>query len=137
MKLNYNAKTIELTSTEMKNAMNYGSDAYNALQAARRDYPNFKVVEVKAKRNKNDFSDLTMKSIRTYVEKHGNDEQKANFDFISKRSIDNDGAYCEPQSFMEIKAWFLATFPELKAARKAYREEVQRIFDEARSSIAA
>lgn len=56
MKLNYNAKTIELTSTEMKNAMTYGSDAYKNLQAARRDYPNFKVVEVKAKRSKNDFA---------------------------------------------------------------------------------
>ena len=71
MKLNYNSKTIELTSTEMKNAMNYGSNAYKNLQAARRDYPDYTVVEVKAKRGKNDFSDLTMKSISAYVEKHG------------------------------------------------------------------
>ena len=87
MKLNYNAKTIELTSTEMKNAMNYGSDAYNALQAARRDYPNFKVVEVKSKRNKNDFSDAgvmkTVVAIRQYSQKLGF-SQEWTTDFVYK-----------------------------------------------------
>ena len=137
MTINFNNNTIELNSTEMKNAMIYGSDTYKNLQAARSDYPNYKVVEIKTKRSKNDFSDLDMKSIRSYVEKHGTDDQKKHFAFISKRTIDEDGVYCEPQPFFIIKQWFLATFPELKAERKAYREKVQAILDEAKANIAA
>ena len=137
MTINFNRKTIELTNTEMKDAMTYDSNAYNALQGARRDYPNFKVVTIKAKRNRNDFSDLDMNAIRTYVQKNGNDEQKEHFAFISKRTIDEDGAYCEPLPFFQIKEWFLATFPEIKAERKAYREKVQAILDEAKAKVAA
>ena len=51
MTINFNNNTIELNSTEMKNAMIYGSDTYKDLQAARRDYPNYKVVEIKTKRS--------------------------------------------------------------------------------------
>lgn len=137
MTINFNRGTIELTSTEMKSAMIYGSDTYKDLQAARRDYPTFKTVEIKAKRNNNDFSDLTLKSISAYVEKSGTEEQKEHFAFISKRHIDDDGAYCEPLPFFQIKSWFLDTFPEIKQERKAYREKVQAILDEAKAKIAA
>ena len=137
MKINFSRRAVELTTAEMKEAMIFGSDTYKNLQAARRDYPDYKVVEIKSKRSKNDFSDLDMKSIRSYVEKHGTDEQKKHFAFISKRRIDEDGEYCEALPFFQIKEWFLATFPELKAERKAYREKVQAILDEAKANIAA
>jgi hypothetical protein len=45
MKTNLTEKKIELTKTEMKAAMTYGTAEYNALQAIRRDYPGFEVVE--------------------------------------------------------------------------------------------
>lgn len=129
--------TIELTAAETKNAFTFGTKEYKNLQTARRDYPGFKVVPIKAKRNRNDFSDLDMNAIRTYVQKNGTDEQKEQFAFISKRTIDEDGAYCEPLPFFQIKEWFLATFPEIKAERKAYREKVQAILDEAKAKVAA
>lgn len=137
MKINMTDNTIELTAAETKTAFTYGTREYRNLQAARRDYPEFEVVTIKAKRNHNDFSDLTLKSISIYVTAHGTDEQKEHFAFISKRTIDEDGAYCEPQPFFKIKEWFLATFPEIKAERKAYREKVQAILDEAKAKIAA
>ena len=137
MKINMSSATIELTAAEAKEAFTFGTDTYKDLQTARRDYPNYKVIEIKAKRGRNDFSDLDMKAIRTYVTTHGTDEQREHFAFISKRHIDEDGAYCEPQPFFIIKQWFLATFPELKAERKAYREKVQAILDEAKAKVAA
>lgn len=137
MKINMNSAAIELTAAEAKEAFTFGTDAYKDLQAARRDYPGFKVVTIKAKRNRNDFSDLTLKSISIYITAHGTDEQKEHFAFISKRTIDEDGAYCEPQPFFKIKEWFLATFPEIKAERKAYRDKVQAILDEAKAKVAA
>ena len=132
MKTNINKKTIELTKSEMKSAMTFGSKEYEDLQAIRRDYPTFRVVEIKAKRNTSDFANLNMDSIAKYVRAHGTDEQKENFALISKRSIDEDGEYCEPQPFFKIKAWFLNEFPEIKEARKEYRQKVVSIYDAAK-----
>ena len=137
MTINFAVRSIELTAAEMKKAQKYGSDMYKELCTARRDNPGFKVVEVKAKKSKNDFSDLNMKNIKAYVEKHGTDEQKEHFAFISKRRITEDGEYVEAQSFFEIKKWFLSEFSELKKARKEYREKVQKIYEAAEAKACA
>ena len=131
MFVNFENSTIELTKSEMTAAKQYGSEMYNAVMAARRDNPGYRVVEIKAKKVKSDFANLDMKTIASYVEKHGNDEQKKNFALISKRTIGEDGEYCEAQPFFQIKSWFLAEFPEIKRARKDYRERVQKIFESA------
>ena len=139
MTINYNNNTIELTTAEMKEAQKYGSDMYNQICEIRRDFPNFKVKEIKskAKKAKNDFGDLNMKTIKAYVEKHGTEEQKEHFAFISKKSIDAEGEYVEAQSFFEIKNWFLNEFTELKKARKDYREKVQKIYEAAEAKAEA
>lgn len=137
MKINMKDSKIELTTAETKNAFTFGTKEYKNLQTARRDYPDFEVVTISTKRNRNDFSDLDMKTIRAYVEVNGTEEQKEHFAFISKRRIDEDGAYCEALPFFQIKEWFLNTFPEIKAERKAYREKVQAILNEAKFNVAA
>ena len=131
MKINMNKKTIELTKAEMKNALVFGTDEYNNLQIVRRDYPDYKVVEIKAKKNTSDFANLKMDDIKAYVEKYGTDEQKELFSFITKRTVGEDGEYCEPQPFFQIKAWFLNEFPEIKESRKAYRQKVVSIYSAA------
>lgn len=136
MKTNLTKKTIELSKAEMKAAMIFGSDEYKALQQCRRDYPGFTIVEVKVKRGKSDFAGLDMKTIRAYVEKHGTDEQKQDYAFISKRTVDKDGEYHEAQSFFEIKKWFLNEFPEIKQQRKDYREKIQSIYNRAGGDVA-
>ena len=137
MKINMSKKTIELTKSEMKAAMIFGSKEYKNLQAARRDYPDFKVVEIKSKKNTSDFANLTMKDIRTYVEKRGSDEQKEHFAFISKRTVAEDGEYCEAQPFFQIKAWFLNEFPEIKETRKEYRTRIISIYKAAAAKSVA
>ena len=131
MKTNLTNKTIELTKAEMKAAMNYGTSEYDMLQTIRRDYPNFKVVEIKSKKNKADFADLNMNTIRSYVLKHGSNEQKMTFAFISKKSIDEDGEYHEAQSFFQIKSWFLNEFSEVKQQRKDFRKKILDIYEAA------
>jgi len=139
MTINYAKKAIELTSAEYKDAQQYGSDMYKQVREVRKDFPGFEVVEVKAKakKSKNDFSDLNMKTIKAYVEKHGSDEQKEHFEFISKKTITEDGEYVKAQSFFQIKKWFLEEFSELKQARKEYREKVQKIYEAAEAKAAA
>lgn len=131
MNINFTTNTIELTKAEMREAAKYGSDMYKAVMAARRDNPGSRIVELKAKKAKAAFASLDMKFIKEYVEKHGSDEQKAAFTFITKRTVNEDGEYCEPQSFFQIKSWFLAEFPEIKQSRKDYREKVQSIYNAA------
>ncbi len=139
MKTNLAAKTIELTKAEMKNAMTYGTTEYDMLQTIRRDYPGFRVVEIKAKKGKSDFASLDMKTIRAYVEKYGDEGQKKDFAFISKKTVDENGEYHEAQSFFEIKKWFLNVFPEIKQQRIDYRSKVREIYDaaEAKGEAAA
>ena len=137
MTINYNKSTIELTASEMNEAKKFGSEMYIQVTAARRDNPGYRVVEIKTKKTKSDFANLDMKTIKAYVEKHGTDEQKNNFALISKRTIGEDGEYCEAQPFFQIKAWFLAEFPEIKQGRKAYREKVQAIYEAAADKAAA
>ena len=131
MNINFTTNTIELTKAEMREAAKYGSDMYKAVMAARRDNPGSRIVELKAKKTKAAFASLDMKFIKEYVEKHGSDEQKAAFTFITKRTVNEDGEYCEAQSFFQIKSWFLAEFPEIKQSRKDYREKVQSIYNAA------
>lgn len=138
MKTNMIKKTIELTKAEYSEAMEYGTTAYDKLQAIRRDYPDFRVVEIKTKKNKSDFASLDMKTIKAFVEKHGSDEQRKDFAFISKKTVDESGEYHEAQSFFEIKKWFLNEFPKIKQQRIDYRKKVQKIFEaaETKSAIA-
>ena len=137
MTINFNTKTIELTKTEMNEASKYNSEMYRDLMNARRDNPDFRVVEIKTKKGKSDFASLDMKTIKAYVMKHGSDEQKKNFAFISKKTVDENGEYHEAQSFFEIKKWFLNEFPEIKQQRIDYRKKVREIYDAAEAKAEA
>ena len=137
MKINMSKKTIELTKAEMKNAMVFGTDEYSNLQVVRRDYPDYRVVEIKTKKNNSDFANLKMADIKGYVGKYGSEEQKASFAFISKRSVDENGEYSEPQSFFQIKTWFLNEFPEFKESRKVYRQKIVSIYEAASAKKSA
>lgn len=137
MVTNFNANCIELTTAEMKKAMIFGSDEYKALQEARRDYPNYRVVEKKIK-NKSEFGKLTMKTIKAYAEKHGSDKQKNDLEIMTQKGVDMEtGEYMEAASFFAIKGWFLNTFPELKAQRAEHRQKVQEILRDAADRAAA
>ena len=131
MKVNYLARTLELSVEEWNSAMNYGSPAYIALQEAKRDNPGFQVVKVKAKKSNADFAKLTSKSIELYVAKNGTPEQKEAYATLTKRTIDSFGTIHEPAKFMEVKSWFLNVFPQVKDELIAHRQKVQAILDEA------
>lgn len=137
MTINFNNNTIELSKVEMNEAKKYASVMYNKLMDARRDNPGFRVVEVKTKKAKGGFANLDMKTIAKYVQQYGSDEQKDKFAFISKRTVGEDGEYCEAQPFFKIKAWFLDEFPEFKQARKDYREKIISIYAAAASKKTA
>ena len=130
-------KIIEMTAAEYKNAMTFGTEEFEALCRIRELFPGFKPAVVSTKNGKSDFAKLDMKTIKAYVLKHGSDEQKEKFAFISKRTVKEDGEYREAQPFFQIKSWFLKEFPEIRQSVKDYREKVQRIYDDADAKVAA
>ena len=138
MYINFEKKTIELSKTEMTNASRYGSQAYNDLMAARRDNPDFRIVEAKVRKPaKTPLDRLTLNQIRAYVKANGDERQKKEFLTISTTHIDENGILCPAESFFYIKKWFLAEFPQYKAAAESHTAEIISIYSAVDRKIAA
>ena len=65
--INNATRSIELTKTFTKAASKFGSPEYLELQAARRDYPDFRVVTVAQKAAKPEFKGLTYEYMKAYI----------------------------------------------------------------------
>ncbi len=122
----------------MSAASKYGSQQYIHLMHARRDNPDFRVVEIKVKKTvKTPLDRLNSTTIKAYVKAHGTPEQKMAFLTISTATIDDDGIYSPAQDFFSIKKWFLAEFPQYKAALETRNAEIISINRAIEAKIAA
>lgn len=87
-----------------------GSEEYNRLQTARRDYEGFNVVTRTIRRNdkKECYCGLTYDYMERYILLHDKaDERKKEFDEL--RLI----AECHSKRYPVIKQWFLQQYPEI------------------------
>lgn len=87
-----------------------GSEEYNRLQTARRDYEGFNVVTRTIRRNdkKECYRGLTYDYMERYILRHDKaDERKKEFDEL--RLI----AECHSKRYPVIKQWFLQQYPEI------------------------
>lgn len=98
--------------TFAKKAETVGSDEYTMLQNARRDYPTYTVVRREINRNtgKESYRGLTYQYMEAYIDAHENAA-------VLRKEYDELKflAECHSIRFPHIKAWFLRTFPEVKA----------------------
>lgn len=108
---NVNAQII-MDRTFAKGAEIVGSDNYDKLQMARRDYPKYKVVQRTIKRNPNKecYKGLTYDYMRQYI---------AYFDDNAKESLNELRdmiiiSKCHSRRYPVIKDWFLNKYPEVK-----------------------
>ena len=67
--INTAANTIEMTKEFAKKAKYFGTDEYNMLQIARKDYPTFSVTTKKTK-SKENYKGLTLDYMKKYIELH-------------------------------------------------------------------
>ena len=124
--INSKNHTIELSKTFAKAASIFGSEEYNQLQIARRDYPNYRVVTLKQKgTGKADFTNLSYDFMDKYVNDHAeSDDLKA--EYRSLRGLDENGIAADYQT---VKDWFLNNFPEFeqfRANRLALLDKIQK-----------
>ena len=104
MKINFAAKTIEVTKTFANKASDFGSEEYYTLRAAMSDLPDFTVaIKVTRKPRRTYMKGLTYEYMESYIS-----------------MVDEDGSLmkdfqCLRQgcSYAEIKRWFFAKFPEV------------------------
>ena len=82
--INFQKQTIEMTKTFANSASNYGSEAYNELMNAKRDFPSYTVIIVKTASKKDSFKGLNLKYMEKYItEKSGvESEQMATFNLL-------------------------------------------------------
>lgn len=111
MRLTINTKnhTIEMPTKKYATAASkYGSAEYKDVQAARADYPNYKVVTRKTAKRHDNLKGLTYDVMEKYIASHDtNGENKKHFDFLRGNSEETP---CSA-TYGEIRKWFLETYP--------------------------
>lgn len=109
--INEKNKVLEINKAFARAAACFGSDEYNELKEARRDFPIFKVViKSTSRKSKNSFSGLTYDFMEKYISAHDNSDINLN-EYKSKREIGK--SVVSAKAYKEIKVWFLEKYPEV------------------------
>ena len=129
--LTINAKnhTIEMTKAFTAAASVFGSDEYNQLQTARRDYPTYRVVTVKQKGAKPEYKGMDYKYMEKYIAAHDNENGSimAEYKMLTGKSEAGKDAMADAACYADVREWFLMTYPEIEkfhADRDALLEKI-------------
>lgn len=114
LRIKANLCVIEMDREFSKRAKIYGSQEYNMLQQARRDYPTFQVVnrtitKTDKVRAIDHYKGLDYAYIEAYIATHDNAED--NFAVYKEKRLQAEGHSIR---FPAIRQWFLDTYPEVK-----------------------
>ena len=102
MKINFAAKTIEVTKTFANKASNFGSEEYYTLRTAMSDLPDFTVAIKTAPKPRRTYTKgLTYDFMATYIA--STPDGSALNEFLTIRNM---------SSYADVKKWFVAKFPE-------------------------
>ena len=111
--------SLVLTKSFAAKAAVFGSDEYRMLQEARRDYPGYKVTvgKTKNKEAKNVYAGLDYDYMEKYIAAHDDDEKSIMAEYRDLRGLSDEAKELQAgsASFLEIRSWFLKTFPAIEA----------------------
>ena len=132
--INHANRTIVMDRTFAKLAQDTRSDEYAHLQAVRKDYPNYTVVQrhIRTNKNKNTYKGLTYEYMESYIMTHGTEETRlTNFKVLQEMRIISE---CQGDAFRYpvIKSWFLETYPEIA---RFGMTETQIAVEEAKAAV--
>ena len=135
MTANLFTKKIEMTKSEAKEAGKLNSEKFFELRNYMREYPGFEIQIKAPSKKKVELRGLDYKYMRTYILNH-DDEQHSKMDtfktLIAQDKKDKvEGAeHLEAAGYLDVRAWFLTTFPEIKQTREDHKAKVQAILAE-------
>ena len=135
MNANLFTKKIEMSKNEAKAAGKIGTTEFEMLREYMAAYPGYEVqIKAPAKR-KVELRGLDYKYMREYIQKH-DDEQHSKMEkfktLIAQDKKDKvEGAeHLEAAGYLDVRAWFLTAFPEIKQTREDHKAKVQAILAE-------
>ena len=124
---------IEMTKAEAKNAGKIGTDEYNTLMQLMQSFPTF-TIEIKAPaKRKTEFKGLDYKFMLNYISKCNRDDKAEilnQFNTLTaqaKKNGEENSEYMEAASYLDVKKWFLATFPEIEKFRDDHKQKIKDI----------
>lgn len=116
LKIDFAKEQIIMDRTFAQKVTDTSSAEYRHLQEVRRDYPDFKVVlrKIKKNPNKETYKGLTYDYMKDYILTH-EDEENAIIvlaEFSEMRQISR--CHSQAKRYPVIKNWFLEKYPEIK-----------------------
>ena len=109
-------RSLVLPKSFAAKAAIFGTDEYKMLQEARRDYPGYKVTVGKTKEAKNIYAGLDYAYMEKYIAAHDKDGSiMAEYQMLRGESEEAKAINARSASFLEIRSWFLKTFPAIEA----------------------
>ena len=110
LKINHENRTLVMDRTFAKAASFVGSNEYNLLQDARRDYPSYQVTlrSIKKKEDKESYRGLTYQYMENYIATNANAAR-----IMEEYRELRLQAECHSIRYPNIKKWFLAKYPEI------------------------
>ncbi len=118
IKVNRKMRTLEISKTFEKAASRYGSDEYIALMHAQMENPGYSVKVVTRKGgSKQPYAGLTFEYMKKYISMHDTEDGAIMKIFVEMRAKDEESELLgmKSESYQDILAWFLDTFPAIKA----------------------
>jgi hypothetical protein len=116
--ISYTNNTIDITKKFAEAAGKIGSKEYRELQEVRRDNPGFtiNVVADKKKAPKNNYAGLDFNYMKSYIEKHDDEEKSIMAEYLELRGESEDAKAigAKSASIFEIREWFLRQYPAIK-----------------------
>lgn len=123
MIINSKSCSIEMSKKFAKAASKYGTEEYTSLQAARKDYPDYKIVTISRKpaAKKENYKGLTYEYMEMYIQKHDDEEGSIMNEYLMLRGKTEDAAeaLAESFSYKEMRDWFLKKFPAIASFHEA------------------
>lgn len=110
IRINHFEQKILISKSFQKAAMNPTSKEYAELMEVMANHPNYKLDQraIKTNPKKDTYKGLTYDYMREYICRHSNSVKRtAEFEEILLR------AKCHMVSYPNVKAWFLAAYPEI------------------------
>ena len=133
MNANLCTKKIEMTKSEAKAAGNIKSEKFVELRQYMEMYPGYEIqIKAPAKR-KVELKGLDYKYMRSYIQKSTREDkveimEKFKTLIAQDKKDGKEGAeHLEAAGYLDVREWFLATFPEIKQNKENHKEKVQAI----------
>ena len=126
MNANLMNRTIEMTKSEAKAAGKLNSDEWKEFREYQNAYPNFEIVIKASAKRTGAYRGLDYKYMLNYInncklENKSDILEKFKFLIASDKKNKVEGSeYLVASSYMDVKKWFLATFPEIKSHKEEH-----------------